>query len=45
MQIYDMSYGPSFFSDLFVKNSLKLYQIGLVRKTLEEYFFEVVGEG
>ena len=44
MQIYDMSYNTSFFSDLFVKNSLKLYQIGIVRKTLEEYFFEVVGE-
>lgn len=44
MQIYDMTYNTSFFSDLFVQNRLKLYQIGVVRKTLEEYFFEVVGE-
>ena len=44
VQIYDMSYNTSFFSDLFVNNSLKLYQIGVVKKTLEEYFFEVVGE-
>lgn len=42
LSIFDMNYDTSFFSDLFVKNHLKLYQITSVRKTLEEYFFEIL---
>lgn len=42
LSIFDMNYDTSFFSDLFVKNHLKLYQITSIRKTLEEYFFEVL---
>lgn len=42
LSIFDMNYDTSYFSDLFVKNQLKLYQITAVRKTLEEYFFEIL---
>ena len=42
LSIFDMNYDTSFFSELFVKNHLKLYQITAVRKTLEEYFFAIL---
>ena len=42
LSIFDMNYDTSYFSDLFVKNQLKLYRITAVRKTLEEYFFEIL---
>lgn len=42
ISIFDMNYDTPFFADLFVRNDLKLYQITTVRKTLEEYFFEVL---
>lgn len=44
LSIFDMNYDTSYFSELFVKNKLKLYQITAVRKTLEEYFFEILEE-
>lgn len=43
IQIFDLTYDTSYFSELFIQNRLKLYQIDVVKKTLEEYFFEVVG--
>jgi ABC-2 type transport system ATP-binding protein len=43
IQIFDLTYDTSYFAELFIQNRLKLYQIDVVKKTLEEYFFEVVG--
>lgn len=43
IHIFDLTYDTSYFAELFVQNRLKLYQIDVVKKTLEEYFFEVVG--
>ena len=43
IQIFDLTYDTSYFAELFIRNRLKLYQIDVVKKTLEEYFFEVVG--
>ena len=44
IHIFDLNYDTSCFAELFVQNGLKLYQIDVVKKTLEEYFFEVAGE-
>lgn len=44
MYIFDLTYDTSYFAKVFVQNGLKLYQINLIKKTLEEYFFEVVGK-
>ncbi len=44
VHIFDLTYDVSYFAELFVCNDLKLYQLDIVRKTLEEYFFEVIGE-
>ena len=43
IQIFDLTYDTSYFAELFIQSRLKLYQIDVVKKTLEEYFFEVVG--
>jgi len=43
IHIFDLTYDTSCYAELFVQNQLKLYQIDVVKKTLEEYFFEVVG--
>jgi len=43
IHIFDLTYDASYFAELFVQNGLKLYQIDVVKKTLEEYFFEVAG--
>ena len=43
IHIFDLTYDASYFAELFVRNGLKLYQIDIVKKTLEEYFFEVAG--
>ncbi len=43
IHIFDLTYDTSCFAELFVQNGLKLYQIDIVKKTLEEYFFEVAG--
>lgn len=43
IQIFDLTYDTSYFAELFVQNRLKLYQIDVVKKTLEEYFLEAVG--
>ena len=43
IQIFDLTYHTSYFAELFIQSRLKLYQIDVVKKTLEEYFFEVVG--
>ena len=44
IQIFDLTYDTSYFAELFIQSRLKLYQIDVVKRTLEEYFFEVVGE-
>ena len=43
IQIFDLTYDTSYFAELFIQSRLKLYQIDVVKKTLEEYFIEVVG--
>lgn len=43
IHIFDLTHDTSYFAELFVQNGLKLYQIDIVKKTLEEYFFEVAG--
>ncbi len=43
IHIFDLTYDTSCFAALFVQNGLRLYQIDVVKKTLEEYFFEVAG--
>lgn len=44
IQIFDLTYDTSYFAELFIQSRLKLYQIDVVKKTLEEYFFEVAGK-
>ena len=44
IHIFDLTHDTSYFAELFVQNGLKLYQIDIVKKTLEEYFFEVAGK-
>ena len=39
IQIFDLTYDTSYFAELFIQSRLKLYQIDVVKKTLEEYFF------
>lgn len=41
--IFDFTYDTACYAELFVQNGLRLYQIDVVKKTLEEYFFETVG--
>ena len=43
IQIFDLTHDTSYYAELFVQSRLKLYQIDIVKKTLEEYFFETVG--
>ena len=40
IQIFDLTYDTSYFAELFIQNRLKLYQIDVVKKTLEEYFLK-----
>ena len=43
IQIFDLTYDTSYFAELFIQSRLKLYQIDVVKKTLEEYFFFFFG--
>lgn len=40
IQIFDLTYDTSYFAELFIQSRLKLYQIDVVKKTLEEYFLK-----
>ena len=43
MQIFETEINTAIISELLVKNGIKLYRIDTVRKSLEEYFFDMIG--
>lgn len=44
MQILEADLDTAVVSDLLVKSGIRLYQLNMIRKSLEEYFFEVIEE-